>query len=258
MELTSENVERVVHDCLYSDPSLTEAPPDAILADGVVTQFGFDPAKLATHLDDITSMLGQLPKEFMVDGGGGASFLMAFQRADGQSWTDMHANIEALFCLGLATGKVQYSLPRDIWALLPGGVPYLTVDLNAPNVPAQALLKSIDMVTGKIIDPATRGKKEDAATAEATAAVGAVATGLGIEEVLNAAQTDEGNMEEEDTNSGEDTTQTDDAPEGDGGVAGGISDVDGGPYDSAPAEGYDSDPIDGGGDDLGDSTFGDD
>lgn len=30
-------------------------------------------------------------------------------------------------CLGLATKRVQYCLPRDLWEALPGNVPYFVV-----------------------------------------------------------------------------------------------------------------------------------
>lgn len=126
MELTSENVETVLRDCLFEkDPSdLTKA----IIAEGIVNKFGFDPERVQRHEEDILSMLRQLPKEFLKSGGGGMSFLNACNRTDGVQWTGLHRRMDELFCLGMAIKKVQYCLPRNMWSVFPGGMPYLTVD----------------------------------------------------------------------------------------------------------------------------------
>lgn len=42
----------------------------------------------------------------------------------GNQWGE-HKNMEELMCLGLATGLVQFCLPREEWAVFPGGLPYI-------------------------------------------------------------------------------------------------------------------------------------
>jgi hypothetical protein len=35
--------------------------------------------------------------------------------------------MEGLFCLGMAIGKVECLMPRKMWTILPGGMPYYLV-----------------------------------------------------------------------------------------------------------------------------------
>jgi hypothetical protein len=35
--------------------------------------------------------------------------------------------MDELVCLGLAIGKVEFQMTRDMWSILPGGVPYFSV-----------------------------------------------------------------------------------------------------------------------------------
>jgi hypothetical protein len=40
-----------------------------------------------------------------------------------------------LFALGLGIGMVECQLPRELWDMLPGGVPYYVVNDAAPVIP---------------------------------------------------------------------------------------------------------------------------
>ena len=72
-------------------------------------------------------MLAQPPEEFGEDTGGGWSFLNSCNDRSGRQWTGLHLTMEQLWCLGIAVGRARYTLPRDFWEVLPGGMPYLTV-----------------------------------------------------------------------------------------------------------------------------------
>ena len=72
-------------------------------------------------------MLSQLSDHFMETKGGGWSFLNACNRGDGKQWADLHADMEALFVIGIAAGKVRWCLPREMWPSLYGGMPYVVV-----------------------------------------------------------------------------------------------------------------------------------
>jgi|SRR6185437_4652181 len=121
-----------MHDCLYNDDEwdgdMGSMPPDLVRADGVVTTYGFHPGRLWSHVDEILEMLSELPDDFMRDRGGGMSFLNACVDRHGNQWTSLHRTMEALFCLGIATGRVECLLPRDMWHMMPGGMPYYVVD----------------------------------------------------------------------------------------------------------------------------------
>jgi hypothetical protein len=125
MELTAENVVETLKSCLFED-----AEPDiskAVIVEGIMNKFGFDPERLKAKTADIVSMLEQLPTSFQKNGGGGHSFLAACDRADGVQWTGLHKTMDELFVLGMAVGKVRLCLPRDMWKALSGGMPYYVV-----------------------------------------------------------------------------------------------------------------------------------
>ena len=124
MELTSKNVESIFIDCLFRDGEDTSDPA---IAEGVTSKFGFHKGRLESHRDAITNMLSQLPKEFHKDGGGGMTFLNACNNAKGEQWTVEHHIMEQLFTLGQACKKVQCLMPREMWSVLPGGMPYYAV-----------------------------------------------------------------------------------------------------------------------------------
>jgi hypothetical protein len=125
MKLTPENVSNTIKACLFDKEP--EDKSKAVIVEGIVARFGFDPSKLKEQESNITEMLTQLPKEFLKSGGGGFSFLQACMDKDGNQWGE-HRNMDELVCLGIAIGKVRYCMPREVWTVLPGGVPYFTVD----------------------------------------------------------------------------------------------------------------------------------
>lgn len=141
MDLTAENVDTIIKDCLFTDEEVvdlslhgvdsndTEALAEAghaVIVAGVVRSFGFHPERLEKHRDDVKSMLAQLPEEFREDKGGGMSFLNAVVRADGEQWGE-HMNVDALFTMAVGLKLATYMLPREMWSAFPGGMPYISV-----------------------------------------------------------------------------------------------------------------------------------
>lgn len=131
MELTYDNVETVTKDCLYKAEEITDGQPpeDCVKVEGILHNMGFHPGRLESHREDVRSMLEQLPNEFRIDGpGGGWTFLNACNRKDGVQWGEHH-QMEMLFCLGIGLGLAKWLLPRDTWAVLPGGMPYVSISV---------------------------------------------------------------------------------------------------------------------------------
>ena len=120
MKLTTENVETVLVDCLFKDGEDTSK---AVIGVGVVNHFGFHPERLEFHRQDIKEMLECLPDEFRADKGGGWSFLNGCMTREGEQWGEQMA-VDKLMILGLATKQVSFMLPREMWNILPGSVPY--------------------------------------------------------------------------------------------------------------------------------------
>jgi hypothetical protein len=120
MELTPQVVEETFETC-YSPTGEVEV--DGIRSLGV----RFDKTLLADHAELIAFLLGELPDEFKASGGGGWSFLNACNDRHGRLWTGLHSTMDKLFMLGMGVGLVECQLPRDMWVVLPGGMPYYLV-----------------------------------------------------------------------------------------------------------------------------------
>ena len=98
------------------------------VAEGITLSVGFHPERLDSHEKEIVALLDELPDVFKTSTGGGMSFLQACNDKHGNQWTGLHQRMEQLFLLGIGIGKVKLCLPRDMWAMLPGGMPYYTIN----------------------------------------------------------------------------------------------------------------------------------
>lgn len=128
MKLTATEVDRIFKDSLFRDEELVDGKPpvEPIIAEGIVSKFGFHPERLEGHRAEVVELLAQLPDGFNEETGGGWSFLMAAEDREGNQWGE-HTNMEQLFTLGMGLGRVKCQLPRDMWSALPGGMPYYVI-----------------------------------------------------------------------------------------------------------------------------------
>lgn len=125
--LTAENVGKIFEDCLFPEGTKEEnLTTDPVLVDGVTINIGFDPVKIKLHKEDIYGLLAQLPEQFQELSGGGWSFLNACLDKDGKQWGE-HIHVEQLLALGIAADLAAYLMPREMWPMLPGGMPYFVV-----------------------------------------------------------------------------------------------------------------------------------
>lgn len=118
-KLTATRVYEVFLACLYKEGEDTS---NHVKAEGITCLVGFNPDRLEEHRAEISEMLDELPEEFKE----GWSFLNACVDKNDRQWGE-HKNVEQLFQLGIAIGRVKCLMPREIWAMLPGGMPYYTV-----------------------------------------------------------------------------------------------------------------------------------
>ncbi len=123
--LSVERVTSIFMNCLFKDGEDTDT---YILAPGIfLGDVGFHPARIEKNRPKIVAMLNELPDSFQESGGGGMSFLSACFDRNGRQWTGLHSVMEQLFQLGSAIGMVGYLMERELWPVLPGGLPYLVV-----------------------------------------------------------------------------------------------------------------------------------
>jgi hypothetical protein len=122
--INAQRVHEIMLDVLYRDGEPTEG---YIPVEGVTASFGLHPQRLEKHRKEIIQLLSGLPDSFMKSKGGGMSFLQAAEDRHGNLW-GQHRDMQALFVLGMGIGRVKTPLGRAMWGLLPGGMPYYTVD----------------------------------------------------------------------------------------------------------------------------------
>jgi hypothetical protein len=123
-----------INDSLYRPEELddnSDTPPDdAVVVPAIVATYAFNPTRLASHRQEVHDWLSLLPHGFRADEGGGWSFLLACDQEDGYRWTGEHRSMEALFALGIGLGMASWSLSRDLWHVLPGSMPYVSIRLS--------------------------------------------------------------------------------------------------------------------------------
>lgn len=76
-------------------------------------------------------MLAELPEPFFDNGGGGWSFLNLCTDRHDRLWTGEHSVCEQLIVLAQALDLATYPMPRDMWEILPGGMPYVMFKRSA-------------------------------------------------------------------------------------------------------------------------------
>lgn len=138
-KIDPEAVEAVLKDCLYREeeaPELVEVPlkerggrlPEGcVQVGGILSSYGFHPQRLESHREQVKEWLALLPTEFRKTGGGGWSFLNACYQANGEQWTGLHVRMEQLFCLAIGLELAAWRMPRDMWSVLPEGMPYVVI-----------------------------------------------------------------------------------------------------------------------------------
>lgn len=120
--LRTERIDYIMENALAGDDA-----PDLIV-DAIVQQYGFNKAKVEPFREDIVAMLMELNEGYRESSKGkGASFLIADKDKNDVQWTGEHVYMEALFALGMAVGRVQLLLPRELWGVFPGEMPYYQI-----------------------------------------------------------------------------------------------------------------------------------
>ena len=125
MKLNAELVHSTFLECLFQDGEPTE---NHKIGEAVQMKVRFNPERLKGKEPLIEELLKELPTEFQKDGGGGMSFLNMCNDKNGNQWADMHKTMNELVALGTATGKLSFLMPKEMWSVLPGGMPYLVVN----------------------------------------------------------------------------------------------------------------------------------
>src|SRR5258707_12399526 len=120
--LTERRVEEIFLVCLIDDG---EDTTNFVAAEGIIDKVGFHPGRLESYKAEIGLLVDELPDKFKSKNGD--SFLAMCNDKHDNQWTGLHRRMSQLLQLGLATGRIEYGLPREYWRFLPGGMPIILV-----------------------------------------------------------------------------------------------------------------------------------
>lgn len=126
----AQRVTAIFMDALFLPEEVPDGKPpaDAVLVEGITGKFGFHKQRLEGHRAEVQALLNEiLHDNFHADKGGGWSFLNMAEARDGTLW-GQHRNCQELLTLAIGLGMAKYALEREMWAHLPGGVPYVVVN----------------------------------------------------------------------------------------------------------------------------------
>ena len=124
----AESVDRIMLDSLLKEEEVIGgSPKDAVMVQGITATFGFHQGRLLSHKPELAALANKMPLSFHKEGGGGASFLNLCEDRDGELW-GQHRDMQDLVVLCIGVGIAEYCASRELWGLLPGGMPYIGFD----------------------------------------------------------------------------------------------------------------------------------
>ena len=116
----SELVSNSFMECLFKEGEDTSK---SIKVEGIMNNFEFHPKRLEEQRELVTALLSELPVEFKK----GYTFLNICTNKNGELWTGEQRVCEQLIVMAIGLDLMSYCFPREMWVILPGGVPYLIV-----------------------------------------------------------------------------------------------------------------------------------
>lgn len=116
----AELTEKAFMDCLFKDG---EDTTNHIKVVGITMNVRFHPQRLEEKRELVQELLNELPSEFKK----GYSFLKLCTTKEGELWTGLHRICEFLVLMAIGLNLMEYCFPREIWEVLPGGVPYVSL-----------------------------------------------------------------------------------------------------------------------------------
>lgn len=105
---------------------------DQVRIDGASMDGRFSRTRLLNHRMRLRTMLVELPDNFLQSGGGGWTMLNGCVDRHQRFWTSDQRTVDRLVILGIGAGVANWTLERNLWDLLPSGMPYFQV-LDGPK-----------------------------------------------------------------------------------------------------------------------------
>lgn len=135
--INANRVTEMVKNSLFNDDEIIDGIPttEPIKVNGIMHNIGFHKERLESHRDEVKAMLAELPLVFQPGGGGGYSFLQMCMTKDDEQWTSLHRVMEELCVLAIGLKLGAFPMPRELWHVLPGGMPYFSVVDESVKMP---------------------------------------------------------------------------------------------------------------------------
>lgn len=121
-----DEINKILISCLYTNeelgalPTMNKTPPGMIPARGVMLSVGFNPTMIDLRRNRIHEILTEINPSFKE----GISFMDLPFDKDKNQWGEQR-NADQLLVLGIAIGELKILMPREMWPMLPGGMPIL-------------------------------------------------------------------------------------------------------------------------------------
>ena len=116
----SELTRNAFMDCLFKEG---EDTTNHVKVEGIISMFRLHPQRLEEKRELVTALLAELPEKFKE----GYTSLNFCTTKDGEQWTGEHRVCEQLIVMAIGLNLMEYCMPRKMWAVLPGGVPYIMI-----------------------------------------------------------------------------------------------------------------------------------
>jgi hypothetical protein len=117
-------INKMIRDCFFKPEEGKPNEGEFVKVEGLIKNFGFHPKRLADKKARLIELMNDLHPNFMKNTGGGWTFLNLPFEKDGRHWGE-HPDCEAFIAMCIGNGLAKYSMPREMWDALPGGVPYV-------------------------------------------------------------------------------------------------------------------------------------
>jgi hypothetical protein len=130
-ETLSEKVVRIFNDCLFTDEEVAAVKEEqlkelAVVVEGIKVRLGLNKERVEKNKSEIVAIINKMHPNFRE----GWSFLNLVLDKDMKQWASDHRTAEQLLILATAAGICRYTVPRQMWASMPGGLPYIQLDIE--------------------------------------------------------------------------------------------------------------------------------
>lgn len=128
--ISEQRVCEVYRACLFNDNEIKDEIPvyDFSVGEGIREVAVFNTDRLNEHKGEVLDMIEHIENIYL-----GPHFMQLCVADNGDLWTGDHHMVDRLVQLGVATGILEYTIPREMWQYLPNELPYVCINKEKRN-----------------------------------------------------------------------------------------------------------------------------